>query len=345
MALSTDKKIFVALGVVAVLGAGLYVQQKGDAEDARKHGAAGVAASLPTIALAADDVDKITEISIDNAGKGQVVLQKDGEGKWLLVKPLSWPANAQNVKQALDSLKELKVKDVIDPGSGQYVPFDLVSDKAVHVVAKKGSDVALDLFFGKNGSRGQTVRLASKDGVYVASGWSSYLFAREVKGWRDGKIFDFDDANVASATITNENGAFSFSKNGDAWSGTFKGQPIADFDEAKVKDYLRAFKSLAAEDYGDGKTPEDAGLDRPSAVITFTLKDGAGERRLAVGKVATGTSRFAQAGSAPTIYVVSGWASDWATAAVSKFQKSAAPAGSGAARAPAAPAGKPPAKK
>jgi hypothetical protein len=163
--------------------------------------------------------------------------------------------------------------------------------------------------------------VAGKPAIYAASGYSSFLYAREVKGWRDTEIFKFDDANANQFSIADTHGTFSFTK-GDKWAGTFKGQAIDRFDDTKVGDAIRSFKNLVAEDFGDGKSPADTGLDKPDGTVTVNLKDNAGKYLLNVGKVSSGSSRYAQKDGNSTIYVIGGVAADWATADVSKFQKS-----------------------
>lgn len=111
-----------------------------------------------------------------------------------------------------------------------------------------------------------------KPGVFIASGYSSYLYTREVKNWRDQEMFKFDDANVTQLTIDKKGSVFSFTK-ADKWAGTFKGTAIADMDEEKVKDAVRAFKSLNADDFGDGKAAADTGLDAPESIVTIALKE------------------------------------------------------------------------
>lgn len=320
MAMNTEKKIYVALGVLVVMGGGLYLQQRHESQDAAQHSAAATAANLPEIKLAADDADKVTKIEIHNADKGDVVLEKQAD-KWTVTKPVSYAANQQNVKSLIDNLKELKLKDTIDPGESQYATYELDGPKAVHVEVFKGNDKALDLFFGKSGSRGQMTRIAGKPGVYVASGYSGYLYTRELKNWRDNEIFKFEDANVVSVDIENEHGTFGFSKNGDAWTGSYKKSKIDDFDAEKVKDMIRAYKALTAEDFADDKSDADTGLDKPLATVSFTLKDNGGTFKLMVGKSSSGSSHYAKKDGANTGFVISSWASDWATAAVSKFQK------------------------
>src|SRR5262249_14481703 len=131
----------------------------------------------------------------------------------------------------------------------------------------------------------------------------------------------FEDANVISAEIDNSHGKFSFSKNDDKWSGTYKGKSISSFDPEKVKDMLRAFKALNADDFADDKSSADTGLDKPEATLSFTLKDNGGTLKLHVGKVSTGTNRYAKKDGGANIFTMSSWTADWATAEESKFQK------------------------
>ena len=67
----------------------------------------------------------------------------------------------------------------------------------------------------------------------------------------------------------------------------------------------------AAEDFGDGKSTAETGLDKPDSTVTVNLKDNAGKYVLRVGKVATGSSRYAQKDGDPTIFVIGSSAGDW----------------------------------
>jgi len=328
--MKNEQKIYAAAGVLAVVLGGLYLVQKSDKDEMVMHtpGAAS-SASLPDVKIPTDDVDKVTKIQIKNAAKGEIVLEKQGDA-WKLTKPVSYAANQQNVKSLLDNLKELKLKDIIDSGNNQYATYEVDDDKSVHVQVFKDASKSLDLYFGKSGTRGQMTRVSDKDGIYVASGYSSYLYTREVKDWRDRDVMKFEDGNVISASLTNENGAFSFSKSDDKCTGTYKGKPIPSFDPEKVKDFLREYKALTAEDFADDKTAADTGLDKP-ATLAFTLKDNGGVQKISVGKTSTGSSRYAQKDGTPTVFVLSSYAADWAAAAESKFQKPEAAKDGGAA--------------
>src|SRR5208283_1389440 len=287
---------------------------------------------------APDDIDKI---SITNADKGEIVLQRvadpsapagDGGvgGAWQLIKPVKAPASQQTVKDLVANLKELKVESQVNLKLDDEVRKDKQLDAAhaVHVVAWKGADKKADDLFGKSGPAGQLVVVADKpDNVWAAKGYSSYLYTKEAKDFRDKEIFKFDDGNAAQVVIANSHGTLSFTK-GDKWAATLDKKPLPRFAEDKLKDMLRAYKALNADDFGDGRSLTDVGLDKPESTVTISLKDGAGTYTLLVGKAATGSNRWAKKVDDDTIFQITNYSAEWATSDVPKFQ-AAADAGAG----------------
>jgi hypothetical protein len=328
MAQSREKQIIIGVVVLAALGGLVYRQAQ---QDKTMGTAASVSADLPSIA-GSDDIDKI---SITNGDKGEVVLEKKDE-KWRVTKPVDAPANQDNVKQLVSNLKELKAKEVIATNVTDDLKktYELDASKAVHVQAWKGGDKKVDNYFGKYGGRGQMMMAADKPSIFGATGYSSYLYTREAKGWRETEIFRFEDTAANSVSIENKAGPFVFTKGEKGWTGTFKGKPIERFEEEKVKDLLRNFHSLNADDFGDGKSASDTGLGEPESTVSISVKESDKKYVLKVGKTQSGTARYAQKEGNDTIYVIPSWAADWAVAEPSKFQK---PADAGAPKPAAAP--------
>jgi len=332
MPTNAETKLYAAVGVLAVLGGALFLTNKKQKEQAATYTLSGQAATLPKLAITEDDTKAIDKIVIskapgEDAGAGtEVELVKKGED-WRVSKPVDAAANSANVKSLLDNLKSLKVSELIDPSKSSYEKFKVGDNQGLHAVFTKGGTVVLDARFGENGGRGQMTRIAGKDGVYGVKGYSSYLYDRELKGWRDTTLFKFEDTAATSVSIQNEHGTFAFAKDKDTWSGKFKDakggalKDIEKFDESKLKDMLRAYKSLNADSFAEpGKTPADLGLDKPSATLVITLNDGA-KREVKVGATAEGSSRWAQASGVNELVSISSWAADWALAEPKKFQK------------------------
>ncbi|MBN1919591.1 MAG: DUF4340 domain-containing protein [Verrucomicrobia bacterium] len=341
MAMATDKKLYIALGVLAVLGGAVFFQQRAEKREQATYTIEGHNAKLPDIKVSEADLKKIDKLTIDqppgDAGKAEsIVLTKQGEDDWKVTEPVDYKANASNVKSALDNLKTLEVKERISPSKDSYGRYELADDKALHVVAYKGKDKAVDLYLGQSGSRGQMARIGGRDGVYALGGFSRYLFARELKNWRDRAIFKFPEDKVTTVEVRNENvtleftreksdGAADAGKDKAKWSGKSRKTgagalaTIKDFESDKVNDMLRAYKDLNAIEFGDDKPLGDVGLDKPAATVTFTLEDGA-KRVLDIGATAEGSNRWARDASAPQVYTVTSYVADWGLAELKKFQ-------------------------
>ena len=324
--MSRDKLIILGVAVLGLLGFLVFQQAKKDESLGRPLASAK---DFPSIS-ASDDIDKI---SLKNGDKGEVVLQRvpDPTGTptdggtatlWELTKPVAAAANQQSVKDLVANLKELKIDAPVNLKLDDAIRKDkqLDPEHAMHVVAWKGSDKKIAESFGKSGPAGQLVVLAgTPDAVWAAKGYSAYLYTKEAKDFREKELLKFDDGNVSRVSIANTHGAFSFTK-GDKWAATFDKKPIARFDEEKVRDFLRAYKGLNAGGLWRWQVDLGDGLDKPDAHVVIELKDGAGRFELLVGKVASGSNRWAKRGDSDAIYQISSYAADFALADTGKYQ-------------------------
>ena len=250
------------------------------------------------------------------------MLEKHGD-KWEVTKPVNAPANQQNVKSLVDNLKELKLADRAIPKADDDAKktYELTPDKAIHVVATKGGEKQLDATFGKSGGLGDAMMVDGNPDILLVKGYQSYLYGKEVKEWRDREIFKLDDANVATMELDGKNGHFVFTKNDANWTGTFKGKPIDRLDNEKPKTALNSLKNLTAEDFADGKTPAETGLDQPEETVTIKMKDGA-THVVKIGKPAD-KAHYAQRDNDPTLYTIGAYPYEWATGDLAKFQQPA----------------------
>lgn len=354
--MSRDKLIIIGVVVFGLLGVLVYRQAKKDAALGAPTTAA--ATEFPTIS-APDDIDKI---SITNGDKGEVVLEKvaDPNGKetdagppthWVLTAPLHAEANQQAVKDIVNNLSGIAVASRIDLKLDDEVRKDKQLDPAhaIHVVAWKDGTKKIDESFGKNGGvTGTLVMIADKPDVVWAAkgkegntgGFSSYLYTKEAKDFRDKEVFHLDEDSISAAEIVNPHGRFAFTKTDSKWTGTFDKRPIPRFDPEKAKDLARIFKSLNAMDFAEGKSLADAGLDKAESRLTLHVKGDDKPYELFVGKISTGTDRYAKRADREPIYILSNYSADYVTSDIAKYQ-SVLDAGAGpAAKAKGADAGK-----
>jgi hypothetical protein len=346
--MDSAKKLYLSIAVLAALGLGLFLQNKKEKQEAKSYSYEAKVADLPKLEVSADAKKAIDRIELvvpkeekkkdDSSDEARAepsgdtkpdsfVLVKKGEEDWALESPSAHKANASNVQSLLDNLEKLKVVETISTSAEAYDRWGVTPEKGLHVVAKKGTETVLDVYFGEDGSRGQMARIAGKDGVYAVKGYSKFQYARDLKGWREKTIFKFDDGKADSVSVVNENGEFIFSKTDGKWAGTHKAPGakaatnIERFKESKVGDLLRAYKGLNATDFGDDKQPDAVRLTQPVGKVTIKLADNGGNYELLVGDSGDGNTRYAKTTDNAQIYTISSWASDWATANVDKFQE------------------------
>ena len=320
--MNTDKKLYAAIAVLGVLGIANFQQQKAETADREVHSLEGKGANVPNITLSEEDQKAITKISITKPAVGdekptEIVLAKSGED-WTVEKPVAAKANQSNIKSLLENLDKLKGKEVISESKDSFVEWGVDDKNAIHAVFSAGDKAKLDIYFGKDGSRGQMTRVAGKDTVFAVKGYSKYLYERKASDWRDKTILKIDEKTATQVSLTNETGEFEFKKDGDTWSGKLTGRDIKECESNKVDDLLRAYTGRNAVDFADGKTASDVGLLEPIATLTIQVADQ--NHSLQFGANSEGSNRWVKLVGGDVIYSVSSWAGDWGTADESKFQ-------------------------
>jgi hypothetical protein len=305
--------------------------------------------ALPAIALAEGDAPRITKIALsrpsddDGAGLVTVVLEKRGDD-WELTAPIRTRASASKVASLVDNLGKLRLSARLDGGTSFYDQYDLTETKALHIVVWKGAVRAVDLYCGKSSLQGQLVRLAGTDGLFglVNGGpgaYAGFLYTRDLRSWRETSIFTFDEEDVTAVEIRNPHGVLAFFKVGDHWtasvapaaSGGKRGKAahaLAGFDERKVRELLRAYRSLAADDFGEEADAGVDGAEREGGVIRIERRAGRAALVLRVGGLANSNapsaikdSRWAVVeGGDGTLYALSPWTAGWATAGPERFR-------------------------
>jgi hypothetical protein len=345
------RKLRAILVVVAVASAAYLLHHSGRKQTAEPSSTAP-SETLPNIAVAEADAGRITRIELtrpdddDNSRMLRIAIEKQG-ADWEMTWPLRTRASTSKVEALIGNLKNLYLWTVIDHGTGLYDQYDLSDTKALHIVAWKGDEKATDVYCGKSIVRGQLARIPGKDGILALVNWGQkgyqgFLYTRSLRSWRETSILKFEEDAAIKVEITNRNGVLLFSKSGGVWTGSFTknrrdGQPDKpkqdwkSFDESKVTELLRAYKSLSADDFGDEGDKANSGVDRADqtgGVIRIGLQDQTSDLTIRVGRLSGKASRYApkdgrwatKDGSDGTLFVLSSWTAGWATAGASSFE-------------------------
>ena len=149
--MTTDKKLYAAIALLAVLGGALFLQTKKEKAEAEAHSLGGQAAALPKIEIKDEQTKAIDKIVLTKPADGdggaghEIELTKQGED-WKVTRPVEAAANQTNVKSLLDNLKTLKVVEAIDTTSSSYEKFGVSDGKGLHAVFSKGGAPVLDVW-------------------------------------------------------------------------------------------------------------------------------------------------------------------------------------------------------
>jgi hypothetical protein len=333
----------LASAVLLALGAGGVCLLRDRQTPSAAEGSRATATALPAIALGKEDAAQVSKLELTSPDL-KVTMEKRGPG-WELTAPIATEASSAKVVEAIQNLETLHLWKQLDPGTSYYDQYDLTEEKALHIVAWKGTDRVVDLFCGKGSSDGQLVRLPDRDGMFALVNWgpqsyAGFLFTGDLRSWRETSIFRFASDDVVGVEITNPKGGITFAKIAGRWLATRqkpkpdghlgRATPWLGFDATKIENLLRDYRALAAEDFGDGVTRAAAGIDdaeRTGGVIRIRLEGGAA-LTLRVGKIADNRTRWAikdgrwaaREGGDGTLYAIAPWPAAWATADTRKFE-------------------------
>ena len=352
------RKIFLAAAGLSVLGGAFFLIDGAGSPPVSTPVPASAVIVLPQIALpkaAAERVTKIELASPDDGDKSRlqlITIERLG-GTWEITTPIKTAASAPEVAELLANLETLHVWKLVDPGTAFYDSYDLTEAKALHVVVWADAQPLVDFFCGKSSQDGQLARLPGRDGIWSLVNWGSegyqgFLYTRELRSWRETAIFNFQEDDVVSIEISNRNGVLRLSRDAarpsDPWRGTRAkrsasgklagaGGAWTAFDPEKVRQLLREYHALSADDFADGVSLAAAGLDRAQAtggVIDLQLRSGV-HLTLRVGRLSSNRTRWAikdsrwaiKDGGDGTIYALSPFTAGWAMADAAKFESGA----------------------
>ncbi|HEY0709655.1 MAG TPA: DUF4340 domain-containing protein [Polyangia bacterium] len=259
---------------------------------------------IPAIAEGALDTLEVTK-----DGK-TTVIKKQGT-TYKVTAPVDYPAETEASKQAFEAIEKLEFASIVSDQKARHGDYE-VTDKALRVVAKKADKVLADLRLGKIANNLTMVRVEGKDEVWQAVGSLKWQFDKDAAGWRDKSIVTFTEADAERVEVAAKGGAKivvarAAKTDGGAadegWKVVEWTEKGASYDKAVAADLVSALSTLKANDFADGVSPADSGLDAPELVVTTTLKGGKTET-LQIGKKKGEEDIYVKSAANPQVFLV-----------------------------------------
>lgn len=207
--------------------------------------------------------DQVESIRLQTA-KGTFFAKRIGEKEWLLEEPLKVPADMLAWNNIVDNLFDVKFNRVISDKSDDLVPYGLKDPKVSIELHFKNKDKKT-LYLGDDNPIGDSL-FATKDRsqVILLPQYIVSYFDKELKDYREKKLFSFDQAAVKEIEIfEKKTRKIVLKKEGDKWFLLSQNKKEANSD--KVSEFLGAVNFLEVRQFEE-EDPKDLskyGLKEP----------------------------------------------------------------------------------
>jgi len=155
--------------------------------------------------------DGIQSLEITRPDESPVRLER-GEGGWRVAAPVEARADQTSVDSALDKIAELELESIAARNASHHTDLEVDAAHGIHVIARNGDEVVLDVWIGASRSGNTAVRVEGQDAVGMVDGSIRFAFSRDLKDWRDRSILDLEADDVREVAWVGPNGTFRFSR-------------------------------------------------------------------------------------------------------------------------------------
>jgi len=267
------KRLIVLLVVLALLAVGAYLVEKPrmEREQAIREGRIAVAKLFPNLSK-----DSISKIVIDD-GLMVTTIRKGEADNWEVSGDGEnfWKSQADKIDEVLKNITEDLTEDTITSESAdKHAKFEVTAELGTTVEVYTSGDIPAGKFFvGKQGPDyiSTYVRRDGDDRVYRIPIQLNTIYGRELNGWRDKHLWEFDPSLVTEAYFKFGENAYRVRKDGADW--TLLEPEEAKANGVKIESELKSLSELEGAGYSD-KSLEETGLEEPESEIHLTFADG-----------------------------------------------------------------------
>jgi hypothetical protein len=204
----------------------------------------------------------------------EILLEKDSENKWQIVKPITFPADQSGVQGLLSSIGSMKMERVVEEKAQDLKIYGL--DQPEIKVSVKLKDHEEHLLFGDSAPVGSTmyVMRSGEDIVRLTDQFYKTSLTKTVTDLRKKEVLDLDPQSVKQLTLQYSGQAFVLTKEDGRW--WIKKPSVFRADDEVISDMLEFLKRLRAKDFVDqGTTELLKSFQKPSLKLEMESENGA----------------------------------------------------------------------
>lgn len=288
--------LIIAIVVLAGLTGALYWsnrQKPGEAAEA--------SADAPPKILALKQED-ISKIDLKKKGSDELVLAKDGSGKWQITSPKALGVEQATVSPMLSTLASLTAGRLAEEKASDLGQYGLSDPSFVATITEKGNKTHT-LFFGDNTPAGSAVyaKLEGDPRVFTIAAYNKTNIDKSVNDLRDKRLLTVDADKISKVELIAKKEDIEFGRSKDAWQ-IVKPKPMR-ADGLQVEELVRNLTEARMDLSG---TEQDAtktfALASPVATAKVTAESGTQELQVRKSK----DDYYAKSSTVEGVYKVAG---------------------------------------
>ena len=269
----------IATLVLTGLGVGMYFSNKHEAAKATKP---PVDAPLKILSVSDSDIQKI---EVKKKGGEDLVLQKNGAGKWEIVSPVAGRADQDVVSQLVSSVATVNADRVVEEKASGLSQYGL-EPPATEVILTTKDGKTRRLLVGDDTptSGGVYAKVDGDVRVVTIATYTKNGFDKSAKDLRDKRLLTFDQDKASRIELASKKQSIEFGRDKDQWQILKPGPYRADGLQVEelVRKLREAKMDTAASDEDAKKSATSFASGTPVASVKVT--DNTGTQELQVRK-------------------------------------------------------------
>jgi hypothetical protein len=256
--------LIVAIVVLAALSGALYWSNR------QKPADAAVSADVPPKILSLKE-DDIAKIDLKKKGGDDLVLAKDGSGKWQMTVPQALGVEQSAVSPMLSSLSSLTSGRLVEEKATDLAQYGL-RDPALTATITEKNNKTHALLLGDNTPAGSAV-YAKLDGdprVFTIASYNKGSIDKSVNDLRDKRLLTVDAEKISKVELMVKKVDIEFGRNKDAWQ-IVKPKPLR-ADDGQVEQLVRTLTDARMDLGGTDQDPKKPAATFASATPVATAK-------------------------------------------------------------------------
>ena len=269
--------LVIAIVVLAALTAALYWSNHQKPADT-----ASADAPPKILTLKQDDISKI---DLKKKGADELVLAKDGSGRWQITAPQRLGAEQSAVSPMLSTLSSLTAGRLVEEKAGDLGQYGL-SDPALTATITQKDNKTQALLLGDQTPAGSAVyaKLEGDPRVFTLASYNKSSIDKSVNDLRDKRLLTVDADKISKLELIAKNQDIEFGRDKDAWQ-IVKPKPLR-ADDVQVEQLVRTLTDARMDLSGTDQDPKKitAAFVSATPVATARVTAESGTQELQIRK-------------------------------------------------------------